>query len=141
MIPYQNVQNLMLNQETREAIKEGLLQVFPIKHISEAFELATGVPLGIKDVFDEDFSKGSALETISKILDDLEVDHDDEPSDKKEPKHETARVASISASSDLASSGSDFSRNPGSTQSPKRPRSCRSTCTRIDRGTDSSSGV
>jgi hypothetical protein len=38
------------------------------------FELATGVPLGIKDINDKKFTPGSALDIIAKKLESMEFD-------------------------------------------------------------------
>src|SRR5690606_5051029 len=40
MIPRQNVQNLMLHDDVRKAVDNKLLNIYPIGHISEAWELA-----------------------------------------------------------------------------------------------------
>ena len=46
MIPVQNTKHLMLDLDTRNAVKTGILKVVPVKYIWEAFEVATGVALG-----------------------------------------------------------------------------------------------
>ena len=78
IIPHANVQNLMLHQRAREAVAQGRLKVIPVRHISEAFEAATGVPLGLKDVHSEaKIAKNSALDRIIGWLDKVKsVDHD-----------------------------------------------------------------
>jgi predicted ATP-dependent protease len=68
LIPTQNVANLMLHAEARKAMDDGLLHIYPIKSINDAFELATGVPLGYTDVHAASFPPGSALERIAKKL-------------------------------------------------------------------------
>ncbi len=78
IIPHANVQNLMLHKKAREAVAAGRLKVVPVRHISEAFEIATGTPLGIKDVHKNDkIAKGSALDKIVRWLDKVKsVEHD-----------------------------------------------------------------
>lgn len=78
IIPHANVQNLMLHKAAREAVAAGKLKVIPVRHISEAFELATGVPLGIKDVHkSEKIAKNSALDKIVRWLDKVKsLEHD-----------------------------------------------------------------
>lgn len=72
VIPHQNVPNLMLHGTVREAVKKGTLEIFPVAHIWEAFELLTGVPLGIKDVESQQpFKEGTALGLISAKLDQI----------------------------------------------------------------------
>ena len=68
IIPYQNAPNLMLHSEARKSVQEGLLRIYPVRHVSEAFELATNIPLGIHDVTDAKFAPGSALERIAKKI-------------------------------------------------------------------------
>ncbi|SMF14384.1 Lon protease family protein [Pseudobacteriovorax antillogorgiicola] len=74
MIPHQNQKNLMLHKEAREGIKTGKLKVYPIKHVSEAFELATGVSLGTEEIpfYLDVFPKGSALANIQNKLKEIE---------------------------------------------------------------------
>jgi lon-related putative ATP-dependent protease len=78
IIPQANVQNLMLHKNTREAVAAGKLKIVPVRHISEAFELATGVPLGIRDVHaKEKIAKDSALDRIIRWLDKVKlIEHD-----------------------------------------------------------------
>lgn len=71
IIPHQNVPNLMLNSETRKSVQEGFLKIYPVKHVAEAFELATGVALGAIDVYDETFVPDSALDQIAKKVENL----------------------------------------------------------------------
>ncbi|UCD45371.1 MAG: AAA family ATPase [Candidatus Bathyarchaeota archaeon] len=46
VIPYSNVQNLMLKEEVVEVIKEGRFHIYPVKTISEGIEVLTGVNAG-----------------------------------------------------------------------------------------------
>jgi len=46
VIPYSNVQNLMLKEEVVEAIKEGKFHIYPVKTICEGIEVLTGVKAG-----------------------------------------------------------------------------------------------
>lgn len=69
LIPHQNVPNLMLSKDAREAVESGKLKIFPIRSINDAFELVTGVPLGFTDINTTKFEKGTALYTITKKLD------------------------------------------------------------------------
>ncbi|RKD30086.1 Lon protease family protein [Thermohalobacter berrensis] len=49
IIPYQNIKNLMLNEEVVEAVKEGKFTIYAVKTIDEGIEILTGVPAGKKD--------------------------------------------------------------------------------------------
>ncbi len=68
-IPVQNVHNLMLHQEVRDSMKSGYLEIYPIRHVWEAFHIATGVEFGAHDAHSESFTPGSALDRIQKKLD------------------------------------------------------------------------
>lgn len=79
MLPHQNVPNLMLHKELREAIDSGYLRIYPIRNIAEAFELATGTRLGIANVHEAKVDKGSAMHIIATKLERLHdmQEHDD----------------------------------------------------------------
>jgi len=78
LIPAQNVPNLMLHEDVRKAIDQGLFRIYPIRSINDAFELATGVPLGFKTVHETKFPEGSALDMIAKRLAHLRKGHEGE---------------------------------------------------------------
>jgi predicted ATP-dependent protease len=87
VIPHQNVSNLMLNTVARDAIKKGYLDIYPVSHIWEAFELLTGIPLGLKNVESKQgFLKNSALALIAAKLDKIHQDeiHSEHESEEKE---------------------------------------------------------
>ncbi len=71
LIPVQNAPNLMLHKETRLAVKNKHLEIIPVSHFYEVFELATDLPLGIKSIRDEVFVPGSALWIVRERLDAL----------------------------------------------------------------------
>lgn len=75
IIPYQNVNNLMLNTEVRKAIMANELSIYPVKYFWEAFEIATGVPLGASSVLEKEFPFGSALALIKARVDAINVEH------------------------------------------------------------------
>ena len=89
LIPHQNVPSLMLHKDVREAIAKGYLNIIPVKTIAEVFELATGVPLGIKSIYDRSFQPGSALDIIEKKVNEIELEkeaHEHEPKVAHGPK-------------------------------------------------------
>jgi lon-related putative ATP-dependent protease len=49
IIPWQNVVNLMLNDEIVEAVREGKFHVYPVKSIDEGIEILTDVTAGNRD--------------------------------------------------------------------------------------------
>lgn len=46
IIPYQNVRNLVLNDDVIRSVKEGKFHIYPIKTIDEGIELLTGIKAG-----------------------------------------------------------------------------------------------
>lgn len=70
LIPHQNQKNLMLHQDCRELVKNKRLKIHPIRHIAEAFALATETNLGVDSIpyNQEDFPAGSALGIIKEKL-------------------------------------------------------------------------
>jgi len=49
IIPRQNLQDLMLNQEVIDAVKEGKFHIYPISTVEEGIEILTGIEAGQKD--------------------------------------------------------------------------------------------
>jgi len=49
LIPAANVKHLMLNQEIRDAVADGLFNIYPISEIDQGIELLTGTPIGQPD--------------------------------------------------------------------------------------------
>ncbi len=68
LIPKQNAYNLMIHRSLRQAIQNGQLNLVPISDINEAFQMATGKPLGFLGVSEHHFPKGSALQIIETQL-------------------------------------------------------------------------
>ncbi len=75
IFPAQNVANLMLHRDIREAVRAGKLDLYPVRYFWQAFELATAVSLGIKHSAALTFAKGSVLALVQKKLKKL---HEDE---------------------------------------------------------------
>ena len=46
MIPFSNVENLMLKEEVVESIREGRFHIYPVKTINEGIQVLTGIPAG-----------------------------------------------------------------------------------------------
>jgi len=46
IIPYQNVKNLILNQEIIEAVEKGMFHIYPVSTIDEGIEILTGIKYG-----------------------------------------------------------------------------------------------
>ena len=47
LLPASNLKHLMLNEQVREAVREGRFSVYPLSHIDQAIELMTGMEAGV----------------------------------------------------------------------------------------------
>lgn len=95
IIPHQNVPNLMLHRDVRDAVKNGTLSIYPVSHAWQAFELATGVSLGIKSIFDKKFKPKSALNIIQEKLEKI---HRDDHRESTEHEHDARKHAGAAKS-------------------------------------------
>ncbi len=67
IIPYKNVDDLMLDEEVVEAVKEKKFHIYAIKTIEEGIEILTGMPAG-KRGEDGKFSEGTFNYFVEKTL-------------------------------------------------------------------------
>ncbi len=88
MIPHQNVKNLMLHQDVRDAMARGEFHVWPVSRVEEAFELMTGCVSGEWEEKQKQFTKGSAFQ---KILQVLSVSNKKEESEKPSKSRPTSK--------------------------------------------------
>ncbi len=70
LLPHDNVDQLMLKQEVIAAVEAGTFAIYPIRHISEAMELLTGVTVGNRRK-DGTFTKGSIFDKVDRRLTEL----------------------------------------------------------------------
>ncbi|TVT34889.1 Lon protease family protein [Marinobacter vinifirmus] len=49
LLPASNVEHLMLNEQVRDAVREGRFTIYPLSHIDQAIELMTGMEAGVPD--------------------------------------------------------------------------------------------
>ena len=70
VIPKDNLEHLILNQQVLEAIEGGQFHIYPVEHISEAMELLTGMPCG-RLRKDGSFTPGSLYQKVDKRLAEL----------------------------------------------------------------------
>ncbi len=70
LIPHDNVDHLMLPQEIVEAVEAGRFAVYPVRHITEAMELLTGVPSG-RPLKRGGFSPDSLYDLVDRRLAEL----------------------------------------------------------------------
>lgn len=67
IIPYQNIENLMLDDEVIEAVEKGLFKIYAVKTIDEGIEILTGVKAGKLDENGE-YEKGSINYLVQEKL-------------------------------------------------------------------------
>ncbi len=67
LIPYDNVEHLMLSPRIMDAVTQGKFAIYPIKHIDEALELLTGLNVGKKRK-DDTFTPQSLYDLVDKRL-------------------------------------------------------------------------
>jgi lon-related putative ATP-dependent protease len=67
MIPYQNVDDLMLKDEVIQAVKKKKFRIFPVETIDQGIEILTGVPAG-KRQKDGTYPKGTVNYSVDKKL-------------------------------------------------------------------------
>ncbi|MBR5734951.1 MAG: AAA family ATPase [Desulfovibrionaceae bacterium] len=70
IIPADNVDHLMLPPRIREAVGAGKFAIYPVRHITEAMELLTGIPAG-RPLKNGGFSKGSLYDRVDQRLQEL----------------------------------------------------------------------
>ncbi|MDD6088936.1 MAG: AAA family ATPase [Desulfovibrionaceae bacterium] len=67
IMPYDNIDHLMLPQRILEAIEQKRFAVYPVRHITEALELLTGLPAG-KPLKSGGFTKNSLFDLVDRRL-------------------------------------------------------------------------
>ena len=67
IIPRDNVDHLMLPQKITDAVDAGRFAVYPVRHISEAMELLTGLPVG-RPLKHGGFSPDSLYDRVDRRL-------------------------------------------------------------------------
>jgi lon-related putative ATP-dependent protease len=84
MIPYQNVVNLMLNDEVVEAVKQGSFHIYAIKDVEEGIEILTDMPAGRKDENGEYpadtifYKVQKRLEKYARIMEEAEIQEEED---------------------------------------------------------------
>lgn len=69
MIPKQNVDNISLNTEIVEAVKNGMFHIYPVSTIDEGIEILTGMPAGTYDK-EKGYPKNSIYYLVEQKLND-----------------------------------------------------------------------
>ena len=70
IIPYDNIDHLMLNPKVIEAVKDKKFAIYPVKHITEALELLTDMPSG-RPLKKGGFSPNSLYDKVDSKLQEL----------------------------------------------------------------------
>lgn len=70
LIPEANVKHLMLRSDVREAVEREEFQIYSVRHVDEAMEILTGVPVGEAGA-DGTFPEGTINERVSARLAEL----------------------------------------------------------------------
>ncbi len=70
ILPYDNIDHLMLNEEITRAVTEGKFAIYPVRHIADALQLLTGMPTGRLRA-DNTFTPGSFFALVNKRLTEL----------------------------------------------------------------------
>ncbi|MDL2307575.1 AAA family ATPase [Desulfovibrio sp. OttesenSCG-928-C06] len=70
VLPKDNLEHLILNEQVLEAIEKEQFHIYPVEHISEAMELLTGMPCG-RLRKDNSFTPGSLYQKVDKRLSEL----------------------------------------------------------------------
>jgi len=86
MIPYQNVDNLMLDDDVIEAVREGKFHIYPVKTVEQGIEILTGIPAGVPDL-EGNYPEGTVYRKVQKKLEDfrkiVEKSEEEDKEDKK----------------------------------------------------------
>ncbi len=67
IIPYQNVRNLVLNEEVVEAVRKKLFHIYPVSTIDQGIQLLTGLEAGVKNN-DGSYKKGTINHLVNSKL-------------------------------------------------------------------------
>jgi hypothetical protein len=70
LIPWQNVQHLVLDAEVREAMAKGRFHVWPVRTVEQGIEIITGVEAGQMQA-DGTYPAGTLMARVAARLDQL----------------------------------------------------------------------
>jgi predicted ATP-dependent protease len=82
LIPEANVKHLMLRSDVREAVERGKFEIYAVRHVDEAMEILTGVPVGEPGP-DGAFPEGTVNQRVSARLAELAEKRREETGDHK----------------------------------------------------------
>lgn len=91
IIPYANMDDLMLRKDVVQAIKEGKFHIYPVKTIDQGIEILTGVEAGER-LPDGRFKEGTVNDLVDRRLRELGIRIKEfEAGGGEEPKEEKKR--------------------------------------------------
>jgi len=88
LIPADNVDHLMLSLPVREAVAAGKFRILPVRHITEALEILTDMPVG-RRLKNGSFTPGSLYDLVDRRL--RELGHYAEHAFDKSPRRKKSR--------------------------------------------------
>jgi lon-related putative ATP-dependent protease len=106
ILPQQNIVNLMLRQDVRQAVAEGKFHIYPVRTVDEGIEILTGVPAGeLQDdgTYPEDSVHGRVLARLEEIAANLK----EQKADAKEQEGNNPDGEANQGESDEAPAGED----------------------------------
>ena len=86
IIPFQNVKNLMLDDEIIEAVQKDQFHIWAIQHVDEGIEILTGKKAG-KKTKSGNYERGSIYYLVDKRLKTLAMSPSEKKSEVKVPTH------------------------------------------------------
>jgi len=89
ILPVQNVVNLMLRAEVRQAVAEGQFHIYPVSTIDEGIEILTGVPAGEPQedgTYPEDSVHGRVMARLAEIAKNLKTKGEEEEEEEDQEK-------------------------------------------------------
>jgi predicted ATP-dependent protease len=88
ILPQQNVVNLMLRADVRQAVAEGKFHIYPVRTIDQGIEILTGAPAGEPDqdgAYPDGSVHGRVMARLEEIAENLKgIDEEKEQEDGKE---------------------------------------------------------
>ena len=97
LVPQQNVVNLMLRTDVRQAVAEGRFHLYPVRTVDEGIEILTGVPageLGEDGLYPEGTVHARVMARLDEITENLKDKgkEEDESDSGEDPDEETAEA-------------------------------------------------
>ncbi len=82
IIPVQNVKNLMLDRDVRDAVRAGKFHIWAVRHLDEVIPLMTGLPAGTRQddgTFEEGSFHARVMERLERFYEVIRARRQDTP--------------------------------------------------------------